>query len=263
MVKEKTGAADFSVHLLDKFPGREISGSDNSWYPQKQAEIGMEFARSQLIWLPSETDISTVEEEEYRLFLQSLEEGRTASVNYEFVRGSKSTLTQQIIAQSEKIRQQEQVQPISKGNISVLLDTHYNDQAYAFDLSTILLKNAVQPFINPQEDDPRHNVTLLAERMRQVNKMVFFYGKVSKEWVMERMSAALQLIVTNDYPIEDFFIFMVPPAKDSNAITLKQRFLKINVINTSHSTTLDTGVIKQFLTSLKGPLDHHLVVVRG
>jgi hypothetical protein len=144
------------------------------------------------------------------------------------VRGSKSTLAQEIVDFAEQLKAKQKQKKVEKGKVSVLLDTHFNDQLYALDLSKTLLENQIQPFINPQEDDPRKNINLLQDRLSQVRKLIFLYGSVSKEWVLERMSAALQLIITNNYPIEDFFIYMAPPNKEANNISINQRFLKVN-----------------------------------
>jgi hypothetical protein len=74
--------------------------------------------------------------------------------SFEFVRGSKSTLAQEIIDFAEHLKTQQSQKKAETGKLSVLLDTHFNDQLYALDLSRILLENKIQPFINPQEDDP-------------------------------------------------------------------------------------------------------------
>lgn len=240
--KEAVQKANLSVHLLDQYPGREIIGAQDIWYPQKQAELGLEFSKSQLVWVPAELDHSLIEEETYKKFLQGLEEGKQPANSYEYIRGAKSTLTQEISEFAEQIKLLQQQKQAAKGKISVLLDTHFNDQIYALDLSKILLENQIQPFINPQEDDPRKNINILADRISQVSNLIFFYGQVSRDWVLERMSAALQLIITNNYPVEDFYIYMAGPNKDPNDISLKQRFLKVYVINNS----------VQLLKNLKG-----------
>ena len=247
---EKLGAVDLSVHLLDQYPGREIDGDSSIWYPQKQAQIALQSAKSQYIWVPAELDMATIEEEEYKQFLQNLENGEHGDKKYEYVKGLKSTITQEIIDLVEQLKLQQQP-PKGEEKISVLLDTHYNDQMYAYDLSKSLLENEIQPFINPQEDDPRKNINMLGERISQVKKLVFFYGKVSRDWVLERMSAALQLIVTNNYPVEEFFILMVPPHKDPNDIALKQRFLKVNVVDNSDYTQFNNETFQQFVKNLK------------
>jgi len=250
MVTEKLAAADLSVHLLDQFPGREIDGDETLSYPQKQAQIGLQSTQSQYIWVPAELDLETIEEEEYKQFITGLEKGSQTNKKFEYVRGLKSTITQEITDLVELLKTQQQP-PKTDGKISVLLDTHYNDQLYAYDLSKSLLENEIQPFINPQEDDPRKNINMLGERISQVRKLVFFYGKVSRDWVLERMSAALQLIVTNNYPVEEFFILMVPPHKDPNDIALKQRFLKVNVVDNSDYTQFNNETFQQFVKNLK------------
>jgi hypothetical protein len=120
------------------------------------------------------------------------------------------------------------------------------------DIGKALLENQIQPFINPQEDDPRKNINLLADRLSQVSKLIFFYGMVSRDWVLERMSAALQVIITRNYPIDDFFIYLAPPHKDPNEISLKQRFLKVSVVDNSNTSQVDKTVLQHFLQNLKG-----------
>jgi hypothetical protein len=248
---EALNKANLSIHLLDEFPGREITGDPGIWYPQKQAELALKSGKSQMIWVPAETDFTNIEDEKFRLFLQSLEKGKASSKGFEFVRGSKSTLAQEIIDYAEQLKTQLKVKNADKGKLSVLLDTHFNDQLYALDLSRVLLENHIQPFINPQEDDPRKNINLMGERLSQVKKLIFLYGSVSKEWVLERMSAALQLIITNNYPIEDFFIYMAPPHKETGGITLNQRFLKVKVIDSSNNQVVDKAILDKLITDLK------------
>ncbi len=251
-VKEEIKKSDLTVHLLDQYPGREIEGAQEIWYPQKQASIGLQLAKPQMIWVPAETDIAEIEEENYKVFLHSLEDGKAAVKTYEYIRGAKSTLAQEITDLAEQVKLQQKGAP--KEKISVLLDTHFNDQIYALDLSRTLLENQIQPFINPQEDDPRKNINILSERIRQVSKLIFFYGQVSKDWVLERMSAALQLIITNNYPVDDFYIYLAPPHKNPNDISLRQRFLKVSVVDSSNTPHLDEVSLQQFLKNLKGEI---------
>ena len=243
--------ADLIIHLLDQLEGREIVGDPGIWYPQKQVELGLLSSKPQMIWMPAETDIAAVEEDKYKRFLQGIETGKAGTKTYEFVRGAKSTLAQDIIDFAEQVKARHKQPTVETGKISVLLDTHFSDQLYALDLSRALLENQVQPFINPQEDDPRKNINLMGDRLSQVKKLIFLYGSVSKDWVLERMSAALQLIITNNYPIEDFIIYMAPPHKESGDIGLNQRFLKVIVINRSDSTSMNKDQLQHFIQSIK------------
>jgi hypothetical protein len=160
-------------------------------------------------------------------------------------------LSQQIIDFVDQMKGRQMIKNIDDGKLSVLLDTHFSDQLYALDLSKMLLENNIQPFVNPQEDDPRKNINMLGDRISQVRKLIFLYGNVSKEWILERMSVALQLIITNNYPIEDFFIYMAPPQKDKSGIALNQRFLKINIIDSSRQIMAERSTLEKFLHDLK------------
>ncbi len=248
---EAVKKADLAVHLLDRYPGREIVGAPEFWYPQQQVEIALESPVPQMIWLPAETELAAIEEESHKRFLGNLERGKSIDKPFEFVRGAKSTLAKEIIDLAAQLRAMQTKQQSEAGNVQVLLDTHFNDQLYALELSKTLIENQIQPFINPQEDDPRKNINLLGNRISQVRKLIFLYGKVSKEWVLERMSAALQLIITHNYPIDDFYIYLAPPHKDADDLVLNQKFLKINVVDSSNEKALDKDVIRQFLTDLK------------
>jgi len=249
--KKSLQKADLAIHLLDEYPGREIIGAPDNWYPKKQTEMALDSEISQMIWIPTEISFENIEDEKYKQFLNELETGKAISKGYEFVRGSKSTLAQEIVDFAEQLKAKQKQKKVEKGKVSVLLDTHFNDQLYALDLSKTLLENQIQPFINPHEDDPRKNINLLQDRLSQVRKLIFLYGSVSKEWVLERMSAALQLIITNNYPIEDFFIYMAPPNKEANNISINQRFLKVNVIDSSKSANMSKDELQQFLNALK------------
>ena len=243
--------ADLSIHLLDQLEGREIVGDPGIWYPQKQVELALASGKPQMIWMPAETDITAVEEEKYKQFLQGIETGKAGARTFEFIRGSKSTLAQDIIDFAQQIQARQKQKTVEPGKVSVLLDTHFMDQLYALDLSKALLENQVQPFINPQEDDPRKNINLMGDRLAQVKKLIFLYGGVSKDWVLERMSAALQLIITNNYPIEDFYVYMAPPHKETGDIGLNQRFLKVNVINSSDNQVMNQDQLQHFIQSIK------------
>ena len=245
---EKT---DLAVNLLDIYPGREIVDEPDRWYAQVQTELFLDSKVPQMIWVPVDSEYAEIEEGEYRNFLTALEEGTFTDKPYEFVRGSKSALSKQIEDYSEQLQARKPAPIEQNGRISVLLDTHEKDHLYALDLSRILVQKQILPFINPQEDDPLKNLNLLGDRMAKVKKLIFLYGNVSKEWVKERVSAALQLIMDNNYPIEDFYIYMAPPHKEDADIGINQRLLKINMIDHSDDPNLSEEAVDQFLKELR------------
>ena len=250
-VGEALQKTNLAIHLLDAYPGREIIGAQEIWYPQQQAELSLKSDKTQMIWVPADIDLAAVEEEKYRLFLQNLESGKASAKKYEFVRGNKGNLSQEIIDFAEQQRTRQLQKKTEKGKLSVLLDTHFNDQMYALELGKALLENQIQPFINPQEDDPRKNIDYLGERLSQVRKLIFLYGSVSKEWVRERINAAMQLIINNEYSIEELFVYMAPPHKADANIFPNQKFLKVRVVDSSNYQQFDNEALKQFVVDLK------------
>jgi hypothetical protein len=242
--------SDLLINLLDDCPGREIIDAPELWYPQKQAELAMLSGKSQMIWIPPETDFEEIIEEKYKQFLYGLETGTSVCKGFEFVRGSKSTLAKEIIDFAGKLKVRTPVKTAG-GKFSVLLDTHYKDQVYASDLYNELLYNQIMTFINPQEDDPRKNINTLAERISQVKKVIFLYGSVSKEWITERIHAALHLIIDNDYPVESCYIFLAPPHKKADEISIRQKILKIDIVDSSNKPKLDREILQPFIDNLK------------
>ncbi|MBK6544564.1 MAG: toll/interleukin-1 receptor domain-containing protein [Saprospiraceae bacterium] len=243
--------ADLTVHLLDEYPGREIIGTPDICYPQKQVELALQSGKPQMVWVPSETKFDNIEDDKYKIFLQNLETSKTPSLDFEFVRGSKSSLAQQILDYAEQLKEQNTVNFTSNGKLSVLLDTHFKDHFYALGLRKTLIENQIRPFIIPQEDDPRENINLLRDRISQVRKLIFIYGRVSEEWLLARISAALQLIITNKYNIEDFIIYMVPPHKEYGSISLNQRIVNMNVIDSSNNEIAEKSTLDKFIMYLK------------
>ncbi|MEO6000251.1 MAG: toll/interleukin-1 receptor domain-containing protein [Chitinophagaceae bacterium] len=246
-VKEILETASLSVHLLDQYPGKEVDGDEVISYSQKQTEISLLSSKPKLIWVPAELNIDVIEDDQYKTFMQGLKNGKETSKNMEYVVGAKSELTQQIKILVEHLKSSKS-SPTE--NISVLLDTHYNDQLYALELSKSLLENSIQPFINPQDDDPRKNIHILEDRLSQVNKLVLFYGRVTIGWVEERIKAALQFKAASNSKM-DFVVLMLPPLKDNPTIFPDQPFIKVNLLNNSDKPQLENSILQQILQIIK------------
>jgi TIR domain len=220
--------ADLSIHLLAPRPGREIDGVEGKWYPSEQADLALQHASKKIIWVPADLETTGIEEPAYRSLLTDIEAGRRGLTGIDFIRGDKSAVVPTLLA-AVKQAQVSATPPIAtKG--SVLLDTHFNDQLFALDLTKEMMKHHVLSFINPHEDEPAKNIDLLADRISMVTKLIFLYGKVSASWVVERMNAVLKLIINNNYAVDEFFVLLLPPNTDAQQIELPQKWLKVNVL---------------------------------
>jgi hypothetical protein len=191
--------AQLAVHLLDSFPGREIEDAEDKSYAQRQVELGIEHARSQFIWVPKALDLLSLEEGAYKDFLNRLENGERSDASYKFLRGLPAELPHEILDEIEAARRRPTVEAAP---LSALVDTHFKDQLHALDLIRYLSDKNVQPFINPEEDDPRKNIRILEERLKQVTKLIIVFGSVTSDWVRARLGAAVEIAITEGCPLK-------------------------------------------------------------
>ncbi|MEJ2266514.1 MAG: toll/interleukin-1 receptor domain-containing protein [Anaerolineales bacterium] len=238
-----------SVHLLDQFPGREVEGEPGKTYPNKQVELVKDARLPQIIWVPRELDLGAVGEATQRAFLDRLENGPRQEARYTFVRSTSTTLLPQIL---EKLALLQAAQTITRAKTpAILLDTHIRDQLHALELSKFLLQNRIQPYVNPQEDDPNKNMDILEARLRQVNTLMVLFGSVSAEWVRQRLGAALQLSVIRALAIKAFYVVAVPPEKNSEELDFHAGPIRIRTIDNSRGD-LNPNLLAPVLDSLWG-----------
>jgi hypothetical protein len=248
-VKAATKDGLLSIHLLDELPGREIQGEPGQTYPQRQLELARDCTQAQLVWVQKELNASAIEDEGYRALLNQYEHGEREGTRYDFVRGSSTLLVPQIL---EKLEQLQKVQEKSEGaGRAILLDTHLKDQLYALELGRLLLENSIQPYINPQEDDPNKNLDAFEGRLRQVTSLVILYGNVSESWVRHRLAVALQLCVIKNLPIESFSVLLVPPEKLDKNLAFQLGPVAVHLLDNSRSAVLDPSTMAPLCRSMR------------
>jgi hypothetical protein len=208
-VVEAMKMADLSVHLLDDLPGREIQGDEGKSYPQKQVELGLEHAKSQFIWVPNTLDPETIEDQCYKNFINELQSGNRGAANYCFIKGSASSISREVTEMLE--RTQVPSQNGDSASAAALLDTHLKDQRHAFRLGEFLMDKCITPYVTPEEDDPKKNMKVLEERLKQVNKLIVIYGDVAEDWVQERLRVAMHLAIDTRVDLKAFGVYFAPP----------------------------------------------------
>jgi hypothetical protein len=217
-VREVMKQTDLSVHLLCEDMGDEMDETPEKSYSQRQVELGMEEAKSQFVWIPPSLDIESPEiYAGHRLFLQDLVEKERAASHR--VRREKPTdLSRVIVETLEEIKKARET-PLPPALSSVLLNTHAKDQVHALELYKILLDRKVQPYLEPEQEDSLQGSSLLAQRMKQVSRLIIVFGSADEEWVLSRLGQAMQLAITQKCQIKTYGIYLAPPrtrAKDGN-----------------------------------------------
>ena len=139
---------------------------------------------------------------------------------HDFERELPSAVPQQIMAKIEELKSKQADIP-QPAPSAALLDTHFKDQLHALELSEYLIKHNVQPYINPQEDDPRRNLEVFVQRLKQVGILIMFCGAVADEWLRARLGVALKIAIAEECPLQACGVYLAPPRSRETAPKLR------------------------------------------
>jgi flavin-binding protein dodecin len=200
-VRQAVSRAALSVHLLDEAEGEEMPGAAGAFYYQRQAEIGLQHARAQLIWVPKTLDLDGVLDDGHREFLRRLESGDRGAARYSFIRNTPSAeaVKREIL---DRLKQEAERARLDETPHSALLVPHVKDQLHALDLSRVLVARGVMANIIPDEDSPQQNLTRFQELLGGVSLLVIVFGQVAEEWVRERVNSAIKIAVDRRSPLK-------------------------------------------------------------
>jgi hypothetical protein len=234
-----------SVHLLDQLGGAEIENEMGTTYPRKQARLGMENAKCQLIWVPSNLETPKIEDEQQKVLLDDLQNRVRDEGGYEFIRGMPTEIVQIIM---EKVEQLKTPSRPAGAPLAALLDTHKKDQLFALQMGQFLLEKNIQPYINPEEDDPSSNINTLKERLKQVGALIIFYGLVSGEWVRARLAEAAKIVISENCSVNTFCIYLAPPEEGKADVRFDWPLFKFNLLDNRRGFSPDS--LRPLLVSL-------------
>jgi hypothetical protein len=213
---ERIAQADLCVHLFNDTPGQKfIQGESGPTFLQRQAELGLEKAKSQYIWVPPKdlVDIPTIKDPAYRDLLAGLESGHRDKNRYTFQREPANAIPGEIIKRVKELRR-----PVPPPSLSAaLLETHRKDQLLALDLYPLLLEKSLQPYINPDAVDPGEKLGTFQRLVQQISVLIIIFGSVAGDWVRERVNASLQLAATTEPRRLKLCGIYAPPDEDGVA----------------------------------------------
>jgi len=253
--EEAIQTAQLAVHLLGEFPGKKINGDPESRYIQKEVEIGLDLSTPQFVWLSSDLDIQSIENEPYRNFLQSLEVGTLSSKSTEFIRSNEAELLNMILDAADRLKRKELVEnkqaaPETDG-LKVLLDTHIDDYLYAFNLKKNLVNNDIKLIFNPEDGDPQENIEILYDNISEAQKYIFLYGnEENNDWVDVRVKNTMKKLVEDDRYNQNIFIYLTPPQKETTDIRVAQSPM-VKIVDNSTKEQIDPVLFDEFLSDLK------------
>jgi len=249
-VKEAVEKAQLAVHFLDQYPGKMIPGEQPNWIRKKEIELTLESNVSQLIWTTSDFDFSSIEEEEYKQFLEHLEHGQLGEKNYDFIRSVKGNLIQEVVEHADQLKNNESAMVSAAEKFNVLIDNHSKDLEFAFELNNKFSEREITTYLTPMEDDPMNNNEKLRNYISKSRKFIFVYGKVEKDWLNARLTTALKILLDYGRSAKDMIVYMTPPEKQADTIKIKEQGIPIQIIDSSKDPSEREQKIDQLLTEL-------------
>lgn len=100
---------------------------------------------------------------------------------------------------------------------AAMLETHRKDQLHALELYPLLLGKSLQPYINPDEGDPRKSFERFQALVSEISVLIIIFGHVTSDWVIERLNASLQVAGTINPPRLKLCGIYAPPGGDEDA----------------------------------------------
>lgn len=245
--------ANLTVHLLDELPGRKIIDCKTTTYPRQQLEIALHSETPQLIWTPKHLKYENFEDEDYKAFLQSLENDHREEKKYEFIRSDQTNLVDLIL---EKITYIQQEKQDKVDYASILLDTHQKDQLFAFELGQYLNRKGIKIEFNQESRNPLVSLHNFEEYLQHVRNLVIIFGQVTSDWVLERLKKTIKLVSTqlitfNEATLENLWIYLLPSSNITGEMAKLEKLFKIKYLDNRHSSKLDESVVEPLLTCCK------------
>lgn len=245
--KTEIARADLAVHLLDDLGGRNIVGLQST-YLQRQVELGLQHAKSQLIWVPQSLHkeaIKEIEDAAQRDLLAKLEDTNLERSRFRFIRESPSAIAREVLNHLEELKRQQQLAE------AALIDTHPKDNQHASWLWTILKARENNALINPPVEDPISSLSELETRLREAARLIVVFGEVAEDWVRERLGHAIKFAFTEKRQLTRCAVFFAPPRLKKDGL------FDLGIVHVDHfdiQDLLNPETLNQFLGKSDGQM---------
>lgn len=220
-VREAAESADLCVHLLGDLPGEALAEDDGRTYPLEQLRIALESARSQLILMPEQFDVSAIEDPVYREVMQSLSARARDPQRLEFMKIGAQQMLDEVRLKVKKL----------KGTRAALsaacIDLHSSDLAQASDLIEYLNQREVGTLMQPStESTPSAVMDAFIANLENSPLLLVVFGNAPRSWVIGRLEWANRQILTRSLPTR-IGVYVTGPDKDPDQL----RFANYKIVS--------------------------------
>jgi hypothetical protein len=220
--------ADLSVHLLGEHPGGALYKKDTDplhTYPMQELRIGIESAPSQLVLIPDTVDIEQVEEPDYAKRLQELVHMPRSAKQFELVVTDRNQLASEVMAKLERLKAARPAAAASDAGDerqTALIDVHPSDFDHAQDLLRHLSSRNIAWAMTSGQVSPSGALSAFEASLANVRLYIVVFGGVAREWVDNRLSAAVQRGASPDSVTRCVGVYLAPPLKADDDVRFGQ-----------------------------------------
>ena len=215
--------ADLSVHLLGDHPGAALNPDDTDTlrtYPLQELGIGIEAAPSQLVLIPDTVHLEQIDDPEYAKRIQELIRMPRTARQFELVITDRNQLAPETMAKLERLRASRPVaaSPDASGGHAqtALVDLHHADFEHAQELLRHLSSRNIAWAMTSSLGSPSEALSAFEASLSKVHLYIVVFGGVAREWVDNRLNAAIQRGAAADSVTRCIGVYLAPPAKGAD-----------------------------------------------
>jgi len=241
--------ADFAIHLLDRWPGRKITDRKETTYLREQHELAFAKKIKQLVWVPPDLSIESVEDPAQRQFLLNCQNRPRELAQYELVKCLQADFINLLI---ERIASGRQPASDPSKDLSYLIDTHQKDQRFAFKLADSLSGKGAEVDFNQESQDPSVSLAKFEQSVKRVKNLILVSGKVGTAWVVGRIKKAVKTISEQfesegRSALEYIWVFLAPASGGRADLPVFPPLIRISILDNSHSDSIDPELTAKLL----------------
>lgn len=198
-VRQKLAGVETCIHLFDDIPGDKIENSYPYTFLQEQVLIAKELGKKQLIFIPQELQIDTLDSQ-YRSFLEELDQRNTQSLHSMIKESSVSGIVR-------IIKEQLSAPPPPPDANAVFLDFSKADMLHAIELANKMSAEGKRIFFCTPETSLFESIQHFAEVLKQVSVVILLCIEAGTDWFFGRLRELVKAIQTEECNVSKIILY--------------------------------------------------------
>jgi hypothetical protein len=226
-VRALVRTADLCVHVLGEGPGESIdpesAGAPLRTYPLEQLRLGLEAARAQLVLVPEQVDVKTVEPVQYAERLRELVRMPRDRTRFQLAVTARQQMKDVVLTRLREIdearRAASEAGAIGSDVRTAFVDLHVTDLPLAAELIAYLGRRQIAPIMMPSSDaGPTQALAAFEANLAKVPLYLVVFGGVTRDWVTNRLTEAFQAVLKNPGARTRIAVYVAPPVKGADQV---------------------------------------------